>query len=79
MDTDVNSHVDETVMESQVYIPLDDMSRFLLVSNVYFPPRCVNPFHTNFKQYIPLAAKDLSISLGSKNPNTLLNTCKCFT
>ena len=30
---------------------------------------CVNPFYTNVKQYIPLAAKDLSISLGSKNPN----------
>ena len=28
----------------------------------------MNPFHTNFKHYFPLAAKDLSISLGSKNP-----------
>ena len=53
------------------------MSRFLLVSNVYFSPGCVNPFHTNFKQYIPLAAKDLSISFGSKNPNISLNTCTC--
>ena len=80
MDTDVNSHADETVMESYVNIPLDGLlSRFLLVSNVLFPPGCVDPFHTNFKQYIPLAAKDLSISLGSKNPYTPLNTCKCST
>ena len=34
-------------------------------------------FHTNFKQYIPLAAKDLSISLYSKNSNIPLNVCKC--
>ena len=43
------------------------------------PPGCVNPSHTNFKRYIPLAAKDLSISLGSNNPNIPLNTCKCST
>ena len=76
MDTDINSHADETVMESYPNIPLDDVSRF---SNVLFPPGCVTPFHTNFKDYIPLAVKDLSISLGSKNPNIPLNTCKCST
>ena len=76
--TDVNSLAYKTVMESYANIPLGDLSRFLLVSNV-LSPRCVNPFHTNFKHYIPLAAKDLSISLGSKNPNIPLNTCKCST
>ena len=30
----------------------------------------MNPFHTNFKHYIPLAAKD---------PNIPLNVCKCST
>ena len=74
IDTDVNSHAYETVMESYANIPLDDKSHFLLVSNVLFPPGCVNPFHTNFKQYIPLAAKDLSVSLGSKNQNIPLIT-----
>ena len=78
MDTDINLHADETVIESYANIPLDDLSRFLLVSNVY-SPRCVNPFHTSFKHYIPLAAKDLSISLGSKNSNIPLNVCKCST
>ena len=28
---------------------------------------------------IPLASKDLSISLGSKTPNIPLNVCKCYT
>ena len=63
-------------MESYVNIPLDDVSRFLLVSNVLFPPGRVNQFHTNFKQFVPVAAKDLRISLGPKNLNTPLNTCK---
>ena len=75
MDTDINSHADETVTESYVNILLDDLSRFLLVSNVN-PPGCMNPFHTNFKHYIPLAAKDLSISLSSKNSNIPPNVCK---
>ena len=26
----------------------------------------MNPYHTNFKQYIPLATKDISISLGDE-------------
>ena len=39
----------------------------------------MNPYHTNFKQYIPLATKDLSISLGSKNPNIPLNSCNYST
>ena len=37
MDTNINSQADETVMESYAKIPLDDVSRFLLVSNVSFP------------------------------------------
>ena len=78
MNTDINSYGDEMVMESHANMSLDDFSRFLLVSNVS-SPGCVNPFHTNFKHYIPLAAKDLSISLGSKNPNISLNVCKCST
>ena len=65
-------------MELYANIPLDDLSRFLLVSNVY-PPESVNLFHTNYKHYIPLAAKDLNIFLGSKNPNIPLNVCKCST
>ena len=48
-------------------------------SQTFYFPGCVNPFHTNFKHYIPLAAKDLSISLGSKSPNIPLNVCKCST
>ena len=39
----------------------------------------MNPFHNIFKQYIPLAARDLSISFVSKNPNIPLNVCKCST
>ena len=39
----------------------------------------MNPFHINFKHYVPVATKDLSISLGSKNPNIPLNVCKCST
>ena len=72
-----NNNTDEKVMESYSNIPLDDISHFL-VSNVLFR-RGTNPFHTNFKQYTPLAAKDLSISLGSNSPNIPLNTCKCST
>ena len=30
----------------------------------------MNPFHTNFKRYIPLAAKDLSISLNNRTYST---------
>ena len=56
-------------MESYLNIPLEDISRSLLVSNVLFPPGCVNMFHTNFEQYIPPTAKDLCISIGSKKPN----------
>ena len=37
MDTDIISHADETVVESYANIPLDDLNRFLLVSNVLFP------------------------------------------
>ena len=37
MDADINSHADETVMESYANIPLDDLSRFLVVSNVISP------------------------------------------
>ena len=66
------------VMESYSNIPLDDLSRFLIVSNVLFP-RVREPFYTNFKQYISLAAKNLSISVGSKSPNIPLNFCKCST
>ena len=58
--------------------PSMTLSRFLLVSNIS-PPGRVNPIHTNFKYYTPLAAKNLSISLGLKNPNILLNICKCST
>ena len=36
MDTDINFHADETIMESYPNIPLDNLSRFLLVSNVLF-------------------------------------------
>ena len=79
MDTDINSHADETVMESYANIPLNDLSRFLLVSNVFIPPGCVNPFHIKFKHYIPLAAENLSISLGSKNSNIPFDVCKCST
>ena len=44
--------------------------RFLLVSFFFFPPGFVNPYHTSFKQYIPLGTKDLNIPL---------NTCICST
>ena len=40
IDTDVNSLAYETVMESYANIPVDDLSRFLLVSNVVFPQVC---------------------------------------
>ena len=37
IDTDVNSLAYETVMESYANIPVNDLSRFLFVSNVVFP------------------------------------------
>ena len=37
MDTDINSHADETFMESYQKIPPDDLSRFLLASNIILP------------------------------------------
>ena len=39
----------------------------------------MNSFHNNFKRFIPLAAKDLSISLSLKHSNIPLNVCKCST
>ena len=52
MDTDINSHADETVIKSYANIPLDDLSRFLLVSTLY-SHGCVNPFHTKSQTTYP--------------------------
>ena len=52
MDTDINSHTDETVMESYAKISLDDLSRFLLVSNVLFPRVC-EPVSHKFQTIYP--------------------------
>ena len=52
MDTDINSHADETAMESYASISLDDLSRFLLVSNVLFP-RMREPVSHSFQTIYP--------------------------
>ena len=52
MDTDINSHADETTMESYASISLDDLSRFLLVSNVLFP-RMREPVSHSFQTIYP--------------------------
>ena len=45
-------------MESFIYIPLDEITVSCLSPTFNFPLGSGNPFHTHFKQYIPLATKN---------------------